>query len=167
MADAKPYVLIDVDGVLNPFYARECPAGFTLHQIEVRGRTYPVRLNPEHGPMLLALAEATGAELAWGTTWEDDANASIGPVIGLPELPVAPLPRSFRARSKAEGIVPWTAGRPFVWFEDEPSEAEDAAIHAAPEQRHTVLWVDPQTGLTAAHIAEAQRWLRELSEVAA
>ena len=71
--------------------------------------------------------------MAWGTAWEEDANLSIGPAIGLLRLPVAPTPggprgtelyEAFGPRflAKAEGFVPWTQGRPFVWFEDEPEE---------------------------------------------
>lgn len=55
------------------------------------------------------------------------------PAIGLPRLPVAPMPggpedTEFyevygpRFLAMAEGFVPWTQERPSVWFEDEAEE---------------------------------------------
>ena len=80
--DLHPLLLIDVDGVLNPFAAKRCPAGYVEEQIA----GFPVRLRAADGPALLAYADRF--ELAWATTWEDQANTEIGPRIGLPPLPV-------------------------------------------------------------------------------
>ncbi|WP_439794479.1 hypothetical protein [Streptomyces agglomeratus] len=48
-------------------------------------RMKPLRvwLNPDHGPALDALP----FDLVWATTWEEEANAYVAPVLGLPELP--------------------------------------------------------------------------------
>lgn len=53
-----------------------------------------VALNPAHGPMLLRFAAEHGVELVWATTWTDDANTMIGPLLELPELPVRRRPGS-------------------------------------------------------------------------
>jgi hypothetical protein len=159
----RPYILVDVDGVLNPFpydpvTGRDiCPPGFTEHTMTVRGRSYQVRLNPGHGTALLNLAAATGAELAWATTWGQEANQLIAPVLGLPQLPAAPT-WAATGPDKADGVVPWTAGRPFVWFEDFPAERE-AAARLAGGVPHLVVTVDEATGLTTAHLREAACWL--------
>ena len=123
----RPYLLIDVDGVLNAiccqytsYRGQPPPPVCPLHHgwIKTEGLGYPLLLNPAHGPALLALAEETGAELAWGSTWEHHANEHIGPKIGLPPLPYAPV---VRGGQKALTVVPWTEGRPFVWLDDDPS----------------------------------------------
>jgi len=56
--------------------------------------------------------------------------------------------------------VPWTQGRPFVWFEDVAQEKASAAALAS--QPHLVIWVDLYAGLTRLHLDEAQRWLLAL-----
>jgi hypothetical protein len=112
--------------------------------------------------MLLNLAEETGAELAWGTTWEHDANTFVGPVIGLPELPVEPLKRVNGLRdTKPAGVVPWTLGRPFVWFDDDLTVPGDC-LALAGVQPHLVIPVDESTGLTDEHMAAARDWLSHL-----
>ncbi len=43
---------------------------------------------PHHGPQLLSLP----FDLVWATTWEEEANTFIAPVLGLPELPYLTWP---------------------------------------------------------------------------
>jgi HAD domain in Swiss Army Knife RNA repair proteins len=78
---SRPLLLLDVDGPLNPWAARSAPPGFAEHRYRASrwGRRLTVRLNPRHGRDLLELAERTGAELAWATTWGHRANRVIGP----------------------------------------------------------------------------------------
>ena len=156
----RPLILIDVDGVLNPFYADEMPEPWTKNRITVNdGRTFTVFLNPEHGPKLLALAEETGAELAWGSIWKDQANDHIGPRIGLPRLPFAPMP-FHGSGTKARSFVPWTDGRPFVWFDDD-CIALDTAVQMVDRVKQPFLpvLINPATGLTDRHLSEARSWL--------
>lgn len=155
----RPYILVDVDGVLNAIScwkvsSCDCHAGW----VRTKALGFQLLLNPAHGPALLALASETGAELAWGSTWEGLANEHIGPVIGLPELPWARMPSGHYAH-KADGFVPWVTGRPFVWFDDEPDAPAAAAALAC--QPHLVITVDEATGLTAEHIAAARLWLMD------
>lgn len=166
MEGPPPAALVDVDGVLNRYLMRreEPPWRQRRIQIHPRGPKYTCYLNEEHGPMLLEFAAETGAELIWGTTWEHDANRLIGPLIGLPELPVAPMP-PLRGlgdyRDKAEGFIPWLAGRPFIWLEDEESEKQAAGRLA--DWPHLVILVDPREGLRQHHLDEAAAWLADLA----
>lgn len=145
-----PLILIDVDGVLNLLFSERDPAG--LVEIDARpgkGR-FRLLLDPLHGEWLKKLAQETGAELAWGSTWEDHANTWVGPHIGLPRLPAAPV-RDYGKRS----VIAWTQDRPFVWFDDD--EAVIGTADSAPAGKG--ILVSLRTGLTEDHIREARQWL--------
>lgn len=175
----KPLVLLDVDGPLNPYGAKPTrrPEGYTTIRVQLpmaivarvpsaERRTLRVWLNPEHGPMLLAFAEKHDAELVWATTWEHDANVHIGPVIGLPELPV--IEWGFKAHHwKFDGVLEYVGNRPFVWFDDDfgcfPMERHwfEGKRGRAPGRLH---WVDPKIGLTQNDLDVAGEWLDDLKE---
>jgi HAD domain in Swiss Army Knife RNA repair proteins len=165
----RPWILVDVDGVLNPDIRHDlaaqqppfcdCHSDWVKRTGRPNGHPFPLLLNPGHGEMLLSLAAATGGELAWGSTWEHHANEWIGPEIGLPALPVGIThSRSDRSKyMKAHNLVPWTGGRPFVWFDDDSTELAEAARLAT--QPCLCIEVDDRTGLTGKHIATAKKWL--------
>lgn len=166
----RPLILVDVDGVLNPSFSAKTRRYLEYHEgwktcyANPMGTEFRLFLNPAHGRWLLDLAQETGAELAWGTTWEHYANKHIGPRIGLPGLPVAPMPKAYKTGGlyhKAQGFVPWTAGRPFCWLDDEP-DAGEVTAKLAGSQPHKVIYVDEHTGLTQGHISQAREWLLSL-----
>ncbi|MFI6789889.1 HAD domain-containing protein [Nonomuraea sp. NPDC050383] len=158
----KPLLLVDVDGVLNPF-GRPDP-GFRRYRCTVGHEVYTVHLNPRHGARLLELAIATGAELAWATTWEDHANEWIGPRIGLPELPVVPmgpvLGSDMGEMFKTPHVAAYVERRPFVWFDDQVRwEDENFLRERQGLDDFLLVHVDPRGGLTSEHLARAHRWL--------
>jgi len=113
----RPLLLIDVDGVLNPL-ASKPPPGFGEHRLA----GFLVRLSPQHGQWLLELERDHNFELVWATSWEHEANDLIGPVIGLPELPVIELFNtqiSSGATWKLNAIRDYVGDRPFAWFDDD------------------------------------------------
>ncbi|MFC7717474.1 HAD domain-containing protein [Nonomuraea recticatena] len=110
----KPLLLVDVDGVLNPF-SRASP-DFRRYECTIGPDSYTVHLNLRHGARLMELALKTGSELVWATTWEHNANEWIAPRLGLPELPVVPMTPEDRASGASRSRRPaspttWTAGR--------------------------------------------------------
>jgi hypothetical protein len=178
MSPVRPLVLLDVDGPLNPYDAKPSrrPAGYTTHRLRPRGfenARNPLRvwLNPDHGPLLIAFADQHGADLVWATTWEHDANTMIGPVLGLPELPVIEFGDAPGLLNgwKYPAVADYAAGRPAVWIDDDFKAFGKGRIAAlrrfeiARASTPTLLHhVDPKVGLTAEDLAAAGEWLAGL-----
>ena len=168
MDAATPIVLLDVDGVLNP--AGSHAAGYRRHWLFPGGVPHRLLLNPQHGPMLADLAEASGAELVWASYWRARANTWIAPRIGLPCLRFVPIPARLRLRArpspgpwKARHVAAWIGQTPFVWLEDDPNVA--GCLAAEPDLgRHLVIRIDPALGLTRHHVAQARAWLNDLHQ---
>lgn len=171
MADTvRPVLAIDVDGVLNAISNGPPPAGWE----DTRVQGYQIRYNPGHGDRLLAIAAETGAELAWCTTWQEQANQYIRHLVGLPQLPWVPLEpgraglkfseyRSVGA-IKATALRAWAGDRPVCWLEDEPDAAAELASWSVP---HLVVRVDESAGLQERHLQKARSWLLGLAAAAA
>ncbi|MFI1977716.1 hypothetical protein [Streptomyces wedmorensis] len=159
----RPLLFLDVDGPLNPYAAQpeRRPDGYTTIRVPRDGGTdvervglsvrRPLRvwLNPEHGRALQRL----DYELCWATTWMDDANRWIAPVLGLPELPYVDFGDAlFRDRPdgvhwKTAPLLEYADGRPFAWVDDEQSELDEVYVtahHRAPGLLHHV---NPRVGL--------------------
>ncbi|WP_433888265.1 hypothetical protein [Streptomyces sp. CA-111067] len=164
----KPWLFLDVDGPLNPYAAPSgrLPRGYALHRLR------PTHWPPEHPDLPVWLDPGHGAHLdwltahfslVWATTWEDDANTMIGPLIGLPELPVVHWPEQ-RAQSatglfwKTAELVRFADGAPFAWVDDEVDEEDRAFVaahHPAPALLHRI---DPRVGLRSADFATLGEW---------
>lgn len=184
MTDARPLLLIDVDGVANacggPYSGGDAPDGYVLHRLRDRsftdehGRPWThgglrIWLNPAHGPMLLALADR--CELAWCTAWRETANEFIGPLIGLPELPVVPLPDGWVTLDehiwKLPGVESYAAGRALAWFDDEftPADFEWAEKRTANGAATLLVHIDPVHGIRQADVDRVGEWARTLAPV--
>jgi len=157
--DVRPLLLVDVDGVLNPWRAVGCPAGFREYRFFPGER---VLLSEGHGELLRSLA--TSFELVWATAWEHKANRLICPVISLPELPVIEFPLTapdylFR---KLPAVIDSVGDRPCAWIDD---EHQPAHYHWALERGVPTLIVDidPAEGLTAQVAAQLAEWAAALA----
>jgi hypothetical protein len=142
-ADPRPILLVDVDGVLNPWLAEGCPDGFALYEFFPGER---VLLSPAHGRLLTSLGSAF--ELVWATAWEHQANELITPVLAMPELPVIEFPLSddlqFR---KLPAVIRAVGNRPCAWIDDEhqPDHYTWARKRDVPT---LIIDIDPAVGLT-------------------
>ncbi|GAA1937357.1 hypothetical protein [Kitasatospora viridis] len=163
----KPLLYLDVDGPLNPFAARllRRPRGYTSVRVDHEPKPFRIRLNPRHGPALLAL----DYELCWGTAWMASANQWIAPVVGLPELPfvdfaaVLHKKRADGVHWKTEPLIGHAAGRPFAWVDDELGELDEAFVaehHGAPALLHRI---DPRLGLREQDFAALARFARSVA----
>ncbi|WP_147267827.1 HAD domain-containing protein [Spongiactinospora rosea] len=160
-----PLIMLAVDGVIAPF--GRPGSQWQEHRVVADGLTLTLWLNPATGPKLLKLAEITGAELVWATAWDHDANVEIGPLIGLPTQSVCVVgqdaPPDLAAKIwcfKTPRIAQYTAGRPFVWFDDSLT-LRDAAYLRGVEGvgDHLLIHVEPYRGLTDDHMERARAWL--------
>jgi hypothetical protein len=154
MAPRLPLLLVDVDGVLNPFAAAACPPGYTEH--ELFPGEEPVRVCAEHGRWLRELAAVF--ELTWATAWGAQVNRLLAPLLGLPDLPVIGFPPApFHPGYKLPHIISYAEGRPLIWIDDElTAEAHAwAAARAAPA---LLIGIDPAEGLTRGVVDRALRW---------
>lgn len=171
----KPLLLIDVDGPLNPYdmtgnsFSKYNRLNEGRRYLQYRIHQYKVRLSKWHGEELLKLADVY--ELVWATTWEHDANALIGPKIGLPELPVIEFDKDWPLPTRPDGtyfkthtIMKYAAGRPFAWVDDEIGVHDQECvsdIHTAPFSLH---WVDPAHGLRQLDFDTLAAWAASLKE---
>ncbi|MFJ9851141.1 hypothetical protein [Streptomyces sp. NPDC101150] len=166
MTSHRPLLFLDVDGPLNPWLAKphRRPAGYTTHRMRPTGWEPPrgplrVWLNPGHGPLLMGL----GYRLIWATTWKEEANTWIGPVLGLPELPAVQWPQMHRrdpdcVHWKTRQLLTHAAGRPFAWVDDEigPADLDWIARH---HTGHALPYrVDPTKGLRPDDFAALRNW---------
>ncbi|MDP9849208.1 HAD domain-containing protein [Streptosporangium lutulentum] len=158
----KPLVLLDVDGVLNP--QRRSFLRFRRYEVVIDGEAHGILLDPRHGAKLVALARDTGAELAWATSWEQHANTEISPRIGLPHLPVITVAGDLTSWTgehfKTRPVADYVRHRPFVWFDDDLTPADQNYLRAHPGVGAFLLIdVDPRTGLADHHLDQARDWL--------
>jgi hypothetical protein len=158
--DPRPLLLVDVDGVLNPWRAFEIPAGFREYSFFPGDR---VLLSEGHGALLRELAGSF--ELVWATAWEHRANRLICPVIGLPELPVIEFPlggRDFFFR-KLPAVIESVGDRPCAWIDDEhrPDHDDWARDRGVPT---LIVDIDPAVGLTARVAADLAEWAANLRD---
>jgi hypothetical protein len=158
---SRPIIAVDVDGVLRfdtDFVPPGCPrpANFRPHRVEYGGETFLIDLDLALGPMLLELARETGAELMWGSRWNEGANDLLVPLLGLPALPVLPA----IGEIKAYLVVAGSAGRPLVWLDDQAHELDAARqITGRSGQRFLGVHVDARRCLRPEHLATARAWL--------
>ena len=167
-----PLLVLDVDGVLNPFAMGDVPAAGAFDDFEpCAARGFVLRLSRTMGRALVRLP----AELCWATTWAESVDRDIAPRCDLPPgLRVAARPPA----EPAALLVNWklvqvrrlveTLRRPFVWVDDDAlgwpgPDGEDAHAWAARcELPNLLLAPDPATGLTAGEIGQIATFLASL-----
>jgi hypothetical protein len=100
----------------------------------------------------------------------NDANDSISPRIGLPELQVVIWPEASETDEqderaglhwKTRALVDWAVGRTFIWVDDEISEADRTWVMSHHPGEALLHSVDPRHGLTPADFETLHDWLAQ------
>lgn len=149
-----PLLLLDVDGVLNPFAAPTCPPGFQDH--EFFPGEEPVRMCAAHGAWLQELAARF--QLVWASAWGDEANRLLAPLLRLPQLPVIKFPPvPFDPSDKLPAVAAFAGHQSLAWLDDAlpPAAHNWASARPAPT---LLITVNPAEGLTRPVIDRLLRW---------
>jgi hypothetical protein len=198
----RPLIALDIDGVLNPhpIEPSRLPSADRMPGYVERGITVPagnrhlpylrghgtetvtgsVSVNDAHARWIRSLLNR-GVEVGWATTWEHYANEVFGPLLGLPELPLAV---EFHAdvanghhqpRMDGFGALEWKTnalwsrylGRPLVWIDDHASTLArvDGRGLILDRGAPTVsIRCDGDVGLTRDEMRRVDEWLTKLDE---
>lgn len=164
--DMKPYLFLDIDGVLNRISSHgDTWPDFELHKLApFNGNTFYLWLSKSMATELISLP----VDIVWLTTWAEEAPRLVAPILGMPEYPVAGFGTDMtEGRGSKLGCVEWwmdTHGeRPFIWIDD------DAIPHFAAEDFKEVGWnallIEPNytVGITWDHINAIRAFCNEVS----
>jgi len=150
----KKLILLDLDGVLNPFAAATCPDGYQEH-VFFEGED-PDRYCAAHAGWIRELAGV--GELWWATGWGEHANDVYLPILGVEPLPVVRFPPvPFAPELKVPSIDAVAGDRPAAWIDDNHTEAGRrwAAGRAAPT---LLVPIDPAVGWTRVDVDRVVEW---------
>jgi len=160
MADERPVLAVDVDGVISLF-------GFDGPIEDLGGRFHLIDgmahcISDVAGAQLQRLAEVY--ELVWATGWEDRANDHLPLILGLPEeLPCLRFDGRARfgtAHWKVEAIDEYAGARPLAWIDD--SLDKSCRAWAAGRRAPTLLVpTESHVGITDAHTEALLSWARD------
>lgn len=152
----KPFLFLDIDGVLNSFGG-----------LDVWGDDQDYRLSPfGQGPFIVTLSKrmadainSLDCDLWWTTTWQTEAYL-VGDLIGLEgnvlDLDSNPGWKHGAVRRKLNEDP-----RPFVWFEDESGMYGTNNGVSRSEWPPGFVWnPNPLTGITPENIEGARKFLR-------
>jgi hypothetical protein len=159
MADHRPVLAVDVDGVISLF-------GFDGPIDGVPGQFHLIDgiahcISDVAAGQLRRLSESY--ELVWATGWEDRANDHLPRLLGLPEeLPCLHFDGRARfgtAHWKVDALDRYARERPLAWIDDSLDEScyEWAAERPAPT---LLVPTESDVGLTEAHTEALLSWAR-------
>jgi hypothetical protein len=158
MSSLRPLLLVDFDGVLNPFAAPSCPAGLMEYGLDVFPGEDPVRLNRDHAGWLRQLAG--DYDLAWASACPEDLSHYCAALIGLDPMPRVPMPSPpFHPDLKVPAVNAFAGDRLVAWLDD----AFDEPARAWARQRMVptlLVDVDPSVGLTYEMVPRLTDWAR-------
>jgi len=163
--DPRPWLLLDVDGVLNAINNSQNLKTYDIHHVQ----HFRIRI-PKRVPDWLF--ELTGYFVpTWATMWNDLANDHLVDFLGMPELPVIHCEYSLAGRLDGlhdkitciENQVP--GDQPFAWLDDEIKKVDLdwAYLRTTRGVPTKLIQVHPGMGLQQHHVNKLITWAKELS----
>lgn len=165
----KPYVFLDVDGVLNCFETPEERYVQDSVFVPTARRPFLIRIRENVAEWLHELPEL--ADVYWNTTWCEEANTCLAPAFDLPTFPVAGEKTcleddEWKTAWKFDMLwETWSKDpRPFVWIDDEAigetwyREAHDFSLFG--DTPHLLVEPDGDCALTDTQLIEINTFLR-------
>lgn len=146
----KPYLLLDVDGAVSPLAAPDGTYPDGVKWMKVANLSGAVLVDARLPGWLNELAGLF--ELAWATTWGDDANRILSTPLGL-----APLPMVDVRGSKVDAVLEFCGDRRAAWVDDRISAADK---RKATMSGRDILFVctTKHRGITAHDVERLKEW---------
>jgi hypothetical protein len=159
---SKPILAVDVDGVISLFGFDEPPDRNVAKFELIDGMVHCISIAA--GERLQRLGDHF--DLVWATGWEDRANDSLAPLLGLPDLPWLSFDGAARfgsAHWKLGPLDEYGRGRAMAWIDD---SFDESCFAWAQERSEPTLLVPTESpyGLEEAHAETLTRWAAELGE---
>jgi hypothetical protein len=159
---SKPILAVDVDGVISLFGFEEPPDRSIARFELIDGMVHCI--STAAGQRLHRLSELY--DLVWATGWEDRANDSLAPLLGLPQLPYLSFDGAARfgsAHWKLGPLDEYADARAMAWIDDSFDEScyEWAEKRPAPT---LLVPTEARHGLEEAQTEALTAWATELAE---
>lgn len=176
-----PVWLLDVDGVINAVTAAPDETVWPRWRrgwATALSSSWPITWAPDVVERITRLRSRGVVDVRWLTTWEESANASLGPLVGLPDLPLAGRAGDLPGRGP-HGYLGgrgggrdhwWKLGvarrlldplpyRAVVWTDDDLVWEPDARDWAEQRSAPTLLIAPAtETGLTPEHLRVVEQF---------
>ena len=156
---SRPLLLLDVDGVLNPF--PDTPTGYREYRFFPED-VEPVRLCAAHAGWLRELGEVF--KIVWATGWGEAANRLICPALRLPAYAVVPMPELPFAPALKVPAIDRFAGDPAAAWVDDAVTSEAVAWAAARPVPTLLVEIDPAVGLGRGEVERLLAWALRLRQ---
>jgi len=156
---AIPIWFLDIDGAVNVAGLR-LPDHLSRTEATTEGVTWPIHYSPEVVSVVNTVHRSGLAEIRWLTTWGQDARTSFAPAVGLDEFPAYDMfdgERWWKFEIVTNSIA--SEGRPFVWTDDDLTEAGIADIRACTDVQSILIAPRTDDGLTAVELSRITDFL--------
>lgn len=172
MAQVRPIIALDIDGVLNPCH-RDAPAlspDWKFEPMALGLKVFHLHLSKEMGQAIRDLGD-----VHWLTTWikgGDQANPEIAPKLGWPPMPLIEIVE--KPYRMSESGMKWKRtsmeaflqqpGPPVIWIDDCMDDFFDLDEDGPgskfdPHYRLFTICPDESVGLLRSHLDVAKEWL--------
>jgi regulatory protein YycH of two-component signal transduction system YycFG len=154
----KPFLLLDIDGVLNP----DIPDSSEFKDFRVLETPWSnFSLSLKEGQILQDLSNYV--DLVWATSWEDYANEYISPYLGINNLPVISFTPHGSESLKVKDIIRFINfhQRPFIWIDDEIEDEFHSTITNMVEVEFLLVKTNPTTGITVKNIYDVYQFAKK------